>query len=46
MFRLAVIMQQIYKRYYEGLTKDPRFASFAESARYLEKRCLKLIKGE
>jgi len=46
MFRLAVIMQQIYKRYYEGLTKDPRFASFADSARYLEQRCLKLIKGE
>lgn len=46
MFRLAVIMQQIYKRYYDGLTKDPRFATFAEQARYLESRCLKLIKGE
>ena len=25
-FKLAVIAQQIYKRYVEGLTKDERFA--------------------
>ena len=26
-FKLAVIVQQIYYRYHQGLTKDPRFAS-------------------
>src|SRR4029077_4662506 len=29
-FKVAVIVQQIYYRYREGLTKDPRFASMPE----------------
>lgn len=43
LFRLAVIIQQIYYRFYHGHTKDQRFASFSHVARYLEKRCLRLI---
>ena len=46
LFRLAVIIQQIYYRYYHGQTQDKRFAGFAHAARYLETRCLRLIKGE
>lgn len=43
LFRLAVIAQQIYYRFYHGQTKDQRFAGFAEVVRALDKRCLKLI---
>jgi aminoglycoside phosphotransferase (APT) family kinase protein len=30
LFKIAVIVQQIYKRYVEGHTRDPRFASLIE----------------
>lgn len=43
LFRLAVILQQIYYRYFHGQTKDKRFAAFGHAIQYLEKRCLKLI---
>ncbi len=43
LFRLAVIIQQIYYRYYLGQTKDKRFAGFVHAAKYLEQRCLGLI---
>ncbi|GAA3919951.1 phosphotransferase family protein [Litoribacillus peritrichatus] len=43
LFRLAVIIQQIYYRYYHGQTKDKRFANFIHAANYLETRCMKLI---
>jgi aminoglycoside phosphotransferase (APT) family kinase protein len=33
--KLAVIVQQIYYRYHQGLTKDPRFASMPEVVRTL-----------
>ena len=45
LFRLAVIIQQIYYRYYHGQTKDKRFAGFASAAAYLEQRSLALISG-
>ncbi|WP_166251422.1 phosphotransferase family protein [Marinobacter salicampi] len=45
LFRLAVIIQQIYYRFYHGQTKDKRFAAFGHAANYLEKRCLKLIEA-
>jgi aminoglycoside phosphotransferase (APT) family kinase protein len=32
-FKLAVIVQQIYYRYHQGLTKDPRFAQMHELVR-------------
>lgn len=44
LFRLAVIIQQIYYRYYHGQTQDKRFSGFVHAARYLESRCLRLIK--
>jgi aminoglycoside phosphotransferase (APT) family kinase protein len=34
-FKVAVIVQQIYYRYHEGLTKDPRFASMPEVVKAL-----------
>jgi aminoglycoside phosphotransferase (APT) family kinase protein len=35
MFKVAVIIQQIYYRYFQGLTKDERFASLGEVAKTL-----------
>jgi aminoglycoside phosphotransferase (APT) family kinase protein len=37
MFKVAVIIQQIYYRYFQGLTKDERFASLGEVAKTLMK---------
>jgi aminoglycoside phosphotransferase (APT) family kinase protein len=34
-FKLAVIVQQIYFRYHQGLTKDERFASMPEKIQFL-----------
>ena len=34
-FKLAVIVQQIYYRYYQGLTKDERFASMPDTIQML-----------
>jgi aminoglycoside phosphotransferase (APT) family kinase protein len=33
LFKIAVIVQQLYKRYVDGLTSDPRFASLIEWVR-------------
>jgi len=43
LFRLAVIVQQIYYRYANGQTTNPQFAGFGKVARYLEQRCLTAI---
>ncbi|CAM3685617.1 phosphotransferase family protein [Parendozoicomonas haliclonae] len=45
LFRLAVIMQQIYYRFHHGQTQDKRFAMFPMAITYLEQRCLRLIKS-
>jgi aminoglycoside phosphotransferase (APT) family kinase protein len=37
LFRLAVIAQQIYYRFYHGQTKDPRFKSLIFAVTILEK---------
>jgi aminoglycoside phosphotransferase (APT) family kinase protein len=42
-FRLAVIAQQIYKRYYEGITKDERFAMLIAGVQILERTALTVI---
>jgi len=34
-FRLAVIIQQIYKRYYDGHTQDPRFKTYGQMTNLL-----------
>ncbi len=39
LFRLAVILQQIYYRFHEGQTHNPAFAQLNRSARYLLERC-------
>lgn len=39
LFRLAVIVQQIYLRYVRGQTTNERFAGFGLFATYLESRC-------
>ncbi len=43
LFRLAVIVQQIYYRYFHGQTKHKTYAMFGQITNYLEKRCNKLI---
>lgn len=44
LFRLAVIMQQIYYRFYHGQTQDKRFAMFGPAVNYMEQRCKKLMR--
>lgn len=46
LFRLAVIVQQIYYRYAQGQTKNEQFAGFGKVARYLEKRCLAALAAD
>ncbi|OHD65384.1 MAG: aminoglycoside phosphotransferase [Spirochaetes bacterium RBG_13_51_14] len=43
LFRLAVIAQQIYYRYYHGQTKDQRFQFFIHGIRIFEDTALSLI---
>lgn len=43
LFRLAVILQQIFLRYHRGQTQDDRFASFGQLAGYLAARCQRVI---
>jgi len=43
LFRLAGIGQQIYKRFYEGLTKDQRFARLKDKVNSLHFMCEKII---
>jgi aminoglycoside phosphotransferase (APT) family kinase protein len=43
MFRLAVIMQQIYYRYYHGQTHNPAFKDIWRRGAYLESRCRELM---
>ncbi|MEX2468428.1 MAG: phosphotransferase family protein [Pseudohongiellaceae bacterium] len=46
LFRLTVIGQQIYYRYYHGLTRDERFAGFLNKAFALQRMCELIIRGE
>jgi aminoglycoside phosphotransferase (APT) family kinase protein len=43
MFRLAVIMQQIYYRYHHGQTHNPAFKDIWRRGAYLESRCRELM---
>ncbi|MGH3861226.1 phosphotransferase family protein [Actinokineospora sp.] len=43
LFRLAVIMQQIYYRYHHGQTHNPAFKDFWMFSGYLEWRCREVI---
>ena len=46
LFRLAVIGQQIYYRYYHGLTSDQRFAGFIKKTHVLQQMCELIISGK
>ena len=41
-FKLAVVLQQIFYRYHKGQTDDPRFAKMDEMVKYLAKIAVKL----
>lgn len=43
LFRLAVIAQQIYNRFYHGITKDERFGLLIAAVQILEKTALGVI---
>ena len=43
LFRLMVILQQIYRRFVLAQTTNPRFADFGNAAAYLGGRCRNLI---
>jgi aminoglycoside phosphotransferase (APT) family kinase protein len=43
LFRLMVIIQQIYRRFVLGQTTHPQFAGFGEAARYMGERCRRII---
>jgi aminoglycoside phosphotransferase (APT) family kinase protein len=45
LFRLMVILQQIYRRFVLAQTTNPRFADFGQAAAYLGRRCRNLIDG-
>ena len=45
LFRLAVIAQQIYYRYFHGQTRDPRFKSLILAVHELEKAALRVTEG-
>lgn len=45
LFRLAVIAQQIYNRYYQGITKDERFAMLIAGVQILERTALSVIEA-
>ena len=42
-WRLAVILQQIYFRFYHGQTQDVRFSTFGKTAQRLGQHCQELI---
>jgi aminoglycoside phosphotransferase (APT) family kinase protein len=43
LFRLAVVIQQLYRRYRDGDTHNPAFKDFGQFVRYLEWRCREVI---
>jgi aminoglycoside phosphotransferase (APT) family kinase protein len=44
LFRLAVIAQQIYYRYFHRQTRNPAFRRFWLAAHYLHWRCRRVIR--
>jgi aminoglycoside phosphotransferase (APT) family kinase protein len=43
LFKIAVVIQQIYYRFVKGQTDDPRFASFGARVAYLSRRAATLV---
>ena len=46
LFRVAVILQQIYYRFYHGQTKDQRFSVYGQVVMMLEQLCLQEIASQ
>jgi len=45
LFRLAVIVQQIYYRYHHGQTRNPRFRPYWLATHVLQRRCRRAIRA-
>jgi aminoglycoside phosphotransferase (APT) family kinase protein len=45
LFRLAVILQQIWYRYVHGQTHNPAYAGFGAAVRHLEQRTRRVVSG-
>src|SRR5690606_41483962 len=45
-FRLAVILQQLYKRYVDGGTHNPIYANMWEYVVYADRQCRELIASD
>ena len=45
LFRLAVIAQQVYYRYFHGQTKNPEYSRFWIAAHYLHHQCRRAMRG-
>ncbi|MHA6205368.1 phosphotransferase family protein [Dyella soli] len=45
LFRLMVIIQQIYRRFALGQTTNAQFAGFGDAARYMGERCRRLVRA-
>ena len=45
LFRLAVIIQQIYYRYHHKQTRNPAFRHFWMAVNYLDRRCRRLARA-
>jgi len=43
LFKIAVVIQQIYYRFVQGQTDDPRFATFSDRVAFLARRAASLI---
>ena len=43
LFKIAVVIQQIYYRFVQGQTADPRFSNFGERVTYLARRAASLL---
>jgi aminoglycoside phosphotransferase (APT) family kinase protein len=43
LFRLAVIAQQIYYRFYHGQTQDPRFGFLVYAVGFFEEACRDIV---
>jgi aminoglycoside phosphotransferase (APT) family kinase protein len=44
-FKVAVVIQQLFQRYVQGATRDPRFARFGGRAAYLARQAAARIAG-
>jgi len=43
LFRLAAVLQQLYRRYHDGATRNPAFKDFWQFVGYLDWRCREII---